>query len=538
MSTSPSILAPALLLLGFAPGGHAGEEGLLLSGGEIVVDAEGTRVEALLVRDGVVLAAGGVTEVSARPEAREARRIDLAGGTCLPGPVLAAIDLEALACGFVELDLEPVNTADELSRRLALAVLRAPPGGWIVGRNLRRPLWQTLERDRAQVVADAGAGVRIALVCADGDGIVANADALQAAGIGSTAPPPGARFGDGERPPAVLLGPAATGMREKLPAPTEHDRRARLLAVLEQLTALGWTGLHAFRVGPSLFEDLRALDAQGKLPLRIACYLDGEAFVETTAPPAASTEPAHPRGGRLVLAGLVLTLDGPPGAASAAAQPGEFLALEPARGAMLARAAELGLQPVLEAHGEAAVRAALTDFTRLAALEERIADLAPRILGAEGAAPREWPRFPALGVLPTLPVPFEVAGNSREARTARTWRELSAEVAVASRAPRLAGALPAAAAVLAQLAAEDEADEEGESSAAERRARALRALVLGPALAERAAERRGGLFPGADADLVVFPFDPFSEKPPVEAPAPTWVFVGGRAVVSPAAGLR
>lgn len=107
-------------------------ETLLLSGGKIVtLDPHGTIADALAVSGDRILAVGDAAAVSAAAGA-DARRIDLAGRTAIPGLIdgHAHMDREGLKLQLPS--LAGATCIDDILERIAALARDAEPGEWIV----------------------------------------------------------------------------------------------------------------------------------------------------------------------------------------------------------------------------------------------------------------------------------------------------------------------------------------------------------------------------------------------------------------------
>ncbi|MFI5377095.1 MAG: amidohydrolase family protein, partial [Candidatus Rokuibacteriota bacterium] len=112
---------------------------MLLTNGRIhTMDAAGSVVDSVVIRDGRVAFAGRRADVN--PAAREAT-VDLGGRTVLPGLVDAHGHLMLLARARLELDLTRARSADELARMVAAAAARLRPGEWLAGRGWDQTRW-------------------------------------------------------------------------------------------------------------------------------------------------------------------------------------------------------------------------------------------------------------------------------------------------------------------------------------------------------------------------------------------------------------
>src|SRR3989338_5252573 len=105
---------------------------VLLTNGRIyTLDAAGTVVDTLVVRDGRVGFAGRRQDVN--PAAGE-EKLDPRGRAVLPGLVDGHAHLMLLAQGRLSLDVTGLASEEAVARRVAETAARIPRGEWIGGR--------------------------------------------------------------------------------------------------------------------------------------------------------------------------------------------------------------------------------------------------------------------------------------------------------------------------------------------------------------------------------------------------------------------
>ena len=239
---------------------------LLFSGGRIHTGT-GADAEALLARDGRIVAVGTLAEV--RAAAAGAERIDLRGGLMVPGWGDAHVHFMWWAIQMGQLDLRDAASLDVALGRVATAAVRLPDDAWLLGGRFDKNRWgrwpTAAELDRVT------GGRPAALRSRDGHARWLNSAALRLAGIGpATADPAGGeieRGADGR--PTGILKENANGLVERvIPDPTE----AECLAAVRLGQAEAW------RRGITAIEDLeqasardafRRLHGLGELGLRV-----------------------------------------------------------------------------------------------------------------------------------------------------------------------------------------------------------------------------------------------------------------------------
>jgi predicted amidohydrolase YtcJ len=536
-------IAPVLALLSFQgrPATAAPDAGAvtLVSGGRIYLnDAKGTVAEALLVRDGRVVRAGTLAGLEADPAAEGAARIDLQGGTALPGLQDAEGHLEAYGEALELLDLSDCADEDALVARVAERAAGLQRGEWIRGRGWDVHRWPDAELPQHAALSKAVPANPVFLLSADGHAALVNHRALELAGIdGRLDPPPRLQGGrivrDAERyATGVLLDAAQDLVLKLVPRPTVEDRTRRILAAQDRLLALGLTCVHDMGVSSEALDVLRTLRDRGDLRLRVVAYLSGN---DRLSADMLEGLPESDQQDRLSIPGVTLVLDGAldtHGAAmledyaDAPGERGYTLLTKEDLARRVAMVVGARLQPSVAAVGNRANRMVLDVYQELGAFIDGFRLLRPRVEHTQIVAPRDWPRFPALGVVPAVQPIQSVAARgwlvdrlgTERARDAYAWRRLAPELGrlvlafgsdfpYASPDPRLG--LHAARARDADAAAESGVLPYAELDAAA----VLAGFTSGAAYACHQEEHRGRLAPGYAADLTVFDRDPLTCAP-------------------------
>lgn len=240
---------------------------LLFSGGRIHTGA-GADAEALLAREGRIVAVGSVADL--RAAAAGAERVDLRGGLMVPGWGDAHVHFMWWAIQMGQLDLRDAASLDVALERVATAAQRLPDGAWLLGGRFDKNRWgrwpTAAELDRVT------GGRPAALRSRDGHARWLNSAALRAAGIGTgTADPPGGEIERGADglPTGILKENANALVERAIPDPSD----AECLAAVRLGQAEAW------RRGITAIEDLeqasareafRRLHALGELGLRVS----------------------------------------------------------------------------------------------------------------------------------------------------------------------------------------------------------------------------------------------------------------------------
>ncbi len=445
----------ALLLAACAStDGRSPKAELVLTGGRIVtLDPARPEAEALAAADGRILALGSAEEVAALV-GPNTRVIELDGALAVPGFVEGHGHFLGLGDMRMQLDLSRTRSFDEVVALVADAVRAAKPGELVRGRGWHQSKWERAPEPAVQglPVHDALSAVSpenpVVLVHASGHASLANARAMELAGVDRDTPdPPGGeivRDAAGE-PIGVfretakeLLAPVLSGASGDGASRRALRRRAALLARDECLAK----GVTSFQDAGSSFEDvalLRELAEEGELGLRLWVMLREPN--ERLEAGLAGYPLLGLGSGHLSVGGIKVSVDGALGSHGAwllepYADLPSSTGLETVPIASLERTAELalehGMQLCVHAIGDRANREVLDVYERAFA-GRGPADRRWRIEHAQHLHPDDVPRFAELGVIASMQAVHctsdaafvvERLGERRARAGAYVWRAL------------------------------------------------------------------------------------------------------------------
>lgn len=502
---------------------------MLLTGGRFyTLDAAGSVVDSLVVRDGRIVFAGSRQDINARP-GEQIR--DLGGRAVLPGLVDAHAHLMLLARARLTLDLSGTTSEDEAAGLVAGAAGQAIPGEWLTGRGWDQTLWPGQRFPTKWALDRVAPAHPVALTRVDGHATWANSAALVAAGISrSLADPAGGRIVRDERgePTGLLIDTAQDLVRAAQPFPSPDRFEGAVREAIAHVLAKGLTGIHEMGVDLDTIAVYRRLVERGQFVIRNNVAVSGrkawahyrEHGTETIGD------------GRVVVGAVKLWLDGALGSRGAAlhapycddpANSGLILIPPDEVGRLTLDALAHGFQMCVHAIGDRANTLVLDVF------EEALAATAPaarqrhrlRMEHAQILAASDIPRFARLGVIPSMQ-PTHCTSDMRwaEARLgperlagAYAWRSLLAtgcRIAGGSDFP-VEDANPfhgIHAAVTRRPRSGD--DPQWQPGQRMTRAEAVRAFTTWNAYAARGENELGSLEPGKRADLVVLSEDVFT----------------------------
>ena len=494
---------------------------LILTARRIHVLGDRAPVQALLVRDGGIAAAGTADEV--RAAALPGARMEHVDGVVTPGFTDAHVHLTTWALARRRVDL---NAARALEDGVAVVARAAREGeGWVRGLGWDRHRWGGLPSKEPldRVCPDRP----VFLLSHDIHAAWVNSDTLRRCGITRDTPDPAGgeivRDASGE-PTGVLLEKAVRLVEAHLPPESPEEVRSALLDAQAEAHRLGLTGVHSVEV--TGLEDFAAMEQNGVLRLRVLQAIPLPRLDHAIAVGLRSGFGSE----WLRVGGVKMFLDGALGSRTAwLRQPYEgdaadvgIRTLEPEDFRIhVDRAARAGIASTVHAIGDAAVELALDVLggaPRAAAMPHRIehVQLCPPDLWERAGRSGVVGSVQPVHVMTDIPAAERHWGHERS-RGAYAFAPLSragmtlafgSDVPVETCDPRL-GLFAAV-----RRVGWDGAPAEGwwmeNAVTAEQ---ALRAYTEGPAFAAGLAHRQGRLLPGYDADLVAWDVDPLDCEP-------------------------
>lgn len=427
--------------------GAQGSADLILTNGRIyTVDNARPRASALAVRGGRVLFVG--SDAEARVLAGPATRvIDLHGATVVPGIVDAHAHLLGLGNTLERVNVAGSTSYEEVIGRVKAWAKDAKPGEWIQGRGWDQNRWSNKEFPTNDALSRAFPNNPVVLFRIDGHVLLANAKAMELAGVTTaTADPSGGRIirHSSGAPSGVFVDNAMDLFEPAIPTSTRADRKKAILAAIAEANRWGLTGVHdpgedAETIG--VFEELAKA---GNYTLRNYVMLSDPGEPGSAA---ALQNPYIQRGpqsalydGHLWIRAIKLYADGALGSRGAA-----LLAPysdEPSNSGLLVSKPEhirawaeaglkRGFQVNVHAIGDRGNRIVLDAFD--SALKKiPKADHRFRIEHAQVLSPEDIPRFAKLGVIPSMQATHQTSDmrwaqarvGPERIRGAYAWRSL------------------------------------------------------------------------------------------------------------------
>lgn len=194
------------------------------------------------------------------------------GATLFPGFVDGHAHLQGIGERELTLNLAGTGSVAELVEKVAGVAAEQEPGTVIVGRGWIETGWPEGRMPNRLDLDAVAPNHSVILTRADGHALVANTLALTRGGIVDTTPDPSGgaieRDEDGVAT-GILVDKAMDFVRKLISSPTDEGLAERLEMGAQVYAQRGWTGLHNMSVGPREAPIMKALDGEGRLPVRV-----------------------------------------------------------------------------------------------------------------------------------------------------------------------------------------------------------------------------------------------------------------------------
>ncbi|WP_026951873.1 amidohydrolase [Algoriphagus mannitolivorans] len=263
-------------------------DSVYLNGVIYTVDESNPKVEAVAVKDGLILAVGTSEEIQAYVgESTEV--IDLQGKTMTPGFIESHGHLMGIGYNKLEIDLMGVKTYDELIQKVAEAAANAKPGDWITGRGWHQDKWiqmpdKTVKGFQThESLSAVTPNNPVYLAHASGHASFVNQKAMELAGINplrSEKPTQEVEGGEVLRdelgnPTGILVERASSLVAKLIPETTPEKNEEALRLALQELAEKGITSFHDAGSGQEVIDLVTKFKNEGKLTSRLYIMLTG-----------------------------------------------------------------------------------------------------------------------------------------------------------------------------------------------------------------------------------------------------------------------
>ncbi|MBX7456671.1 amidohydrolase [Qipengyuania sp. 1NDH17] len=372
--------------------------------------------EAVALDDGNIVFVGTSDEALAL-RGPGTRVIDLDGATVIPGLVESHTHVVELGGKLDAVDLTDVGTEAEAVALVAARAADTPEGEWIFGAGWDEGAWANRYPDKVALSA-AVPDHPVVLRSLHGFGLWVNEAALEAAGITADSVIPAGgemRLGEDGAPSGLFLNRATTMLDAAIPAPSPEALQRQTLKGLQQMARDGYVALHEAGADSHAMQAFEALEAQGRLPVRVYAMLSlrDEPLMRKWI----ARGPDSDSDSMLVTRSVKAYYDGALGSRGArlledyADRPGHRGVSGEGYGFdrdLNAAAIRAGFQVGIHAIGDAGNREALDILEAAFAATPGAQANRHRIEHAQVIAPSDFARFAALGIIASMEPPHAV----------------------------------------------------------------------------------------------------------------------------------
>ena len=263
---------------------------ILLNGQIRTMDDQKPRAQAMVVKDGRIMAVGDNDAIAALADSKT-ERVNLDGRFGIPGMMDSHFHFYDWAMGRQQLDLARVKSLDELLNQVAQTAGQLPQEKWILGQGWNESDWPEHTMPRRDHLDGVASSHPVALWRCDLHLVSVNSRALELAGIDETTPDPpdGVIEKDASgRPTGILRELAPNLVKSVIPLPSADELVTAMREGITHLHTLGLTALHDARLmggleGAAALKAWQLLNEKGKLDLRCWVSLAGERLEEAIA---------------------------------------------------------------------------------------------------------------------------------------------------------------------------------------------------------------------------------------------------------------
>ncbi|MGI8617672.1 MAG: amidohydrolase family protein [Gemmatimonadaceae bacterium] len=532
---------------------------LIVTADRIYTVEPGPHVHAVAISGGRFVYAG-TRQGAERYRGPGTRLMDFPGAYIYPGLADAHAHLGGLGTALERVRLDDTRTYEEVVARVAERAAPLPRGEWVLGRGWDQTRWPVRDFPAHDALSRAVPNHPVVITRVDGHALLANARAMELAGITAATPDPaGGRIVRDRAglPTGVFIDNAENLVNRVIPRATPEQTRRRLLAAAAEVHRWGLTSVHDAGASRGTIDLIEAMAAQGELDLRTYVMISADTADERHYFRRGPVSGAH--GDRVWIRSVKVYADGALGSRGAALlapysdDPGNtgLLVTPPERIQNLVHSAlAAGFQVATHAIGDRGNHIALDAYEeglrRTPARDHRL-----RVEHAQVITLADIPRFARLGVIPSMQASHQRSDmrwaeervGPQRIRGAYAWRSLlrgGAVIPNGSDAP-----VESANPLISFYAAVTRQDESGYPPGgwypAQRmtRTEALKAMTIWPAFAGFQESLIGSIKTGKLADFTVLDRDimtvPDSEILQASVVA---TFVGGRQVYERAVAGR
>ncbi|WP_276501673.1 amidohydrolase [Terrimonas pollutisoli] len=245
------------------------------------VDSSFSTAEALAIKDGKIYAAGKLTDLEKKYNAKE--KVDAEGKFIYPGFIDAHAHFVGYGMSLQTVNLVGTNSWEEILEKLRsfaaenLSAGQAGKKGWLTGRGWDQNDWPIKEFPNNEKLNELFPDRPVLLTRVDGHAAIANQKALEEAGVKAGMKLTG---GDVEtkngKLTGILIDNAIDLVSSKIPSQTNEQFAKALKDAEKNCFAVGLTSIDDCGLSFPAVEGIKAMQASGDLKMRLYVMLSDE----------------------------------------------------------------------------------------------------------------------------------------------------------------------------------------------------------------------------------------------------------------------
>lgn len=240
------------------------------------VDSAFATAEAMVIKDGKILATGTLTELEKQFEAKE--KEDAGGKFIYPGFIDAHAHFVGYGLSLQRVDLTGTGSWEEVVEKVkAFAAADLSPDGWLTGRGWDQNDWDIKTMPTNEILNELFPDRPVLITRVDGHAAIANQKALDLAGVQAGDTLTGGEIEEMEGTlTGLLIDNAVDLVSAKIPAQTDEQLKKALLEAEQNCFAVGLTTIDDCGLGFATVESIKKLQENGDLKMRLYIMLSDE----------------------------------------------------------------------------------------------------------------------------------------------------------------------------------------------------------------------------------------------------------------------
>ena len=244
----------------------------LIDGNVITMDSSQPSVEAIAIKKDRIVKVGTNEEINPWI-GKDTEIIHLNGRTAVPGLIDSHIHVADFGKVLTWIDLQDVNSIEEMQRRIRKRVQQIHKGRWIIGNGWNQTSFIEKRYPNLQDLNEASPENPVILYHQCGRVCVVNSKALELAGVTKeTRAPSGGKIeknAETGEPTGILRENATDLVWKTIPASSEEEIMEAASLACKKIVEAGVTSIHWIVTASNEISIIKRLGTENKLPLRV-----------------------------------------------------------------------------------------------------------------------------------------------------------------------------------------------------------------------------------------------------------------------------